>query len=73
MNNGQIMLFVQRENPDNKDGLNKRSFYYLGNTKIQKYSDSKNTTESGKKTNVVKFELRMDNPIPDYLYKYFVI
>lgn len=71
--NGQIMLFVQRESPDNKDGLNKRSFYYLGNTKIQNYSDSTNTTESGKKTNVVKFELRIDNPIPEYLYKYFVI
>lgn len=72
-NNGQIMLFVQRESPDNKDGLNKRSFYYLGNTKIQKFWNSTNTTESRKKTNVVKFELRMDNPIPDYLFKYFVI
>ena len=64
---GHILLFVKREDVINgKNGDN--SFYYLGTCSIQNYKNGVNGTTT--KTNVVKFELLLKQPVREDIFTY---
>lgn len=61
---GTRHLFVRKSDDDGK------FFYYLGTTQINTYTDSEANGENGQVAKTVTFDMTLDTPVEEHLYRY---